>query len=112
MLEDGRAGQACLAKHVIEAAPDVVMDTTTAERLGDPVLDLLPECDRRRGRNPNAEIGFLHDDQATVLDEAADMAERRDRVGLIDQNESADDRVEAFGRREAVDGAFVEGDGC
>ena len=50
----------------------------------------------------------MHDDQAAVFHKAGDVAQARDRVGLVDQDKSADDRIEAFCRGEAIDGAFVE----
>jgi hypothetical protein len=70
VFEHRRPRQFRASKHVIESASDIVMDTSAAERLGDPVLDLLPENDRRRGGNPDAKIRFLKDDEATRLDQA------------------------------------------
>ncbi len=112
VLDHRRPRQSRLAKHVIKPASDVVMDATTAERLGDPVMELLPESDRRRSRDADAEIGFLHNDHAAAPDVAGNLAQRRDRVGLIDQDESADNRVEGLRRRIGVGGPFLELDVC
>ena len=61
---------------MIKPASDVVMDTATPKRLGDPVLNLTPEIDRRRGRDSDAEVRFLHHNEAADSDEALETCRK------------------------------------
>ena len=59
---------------------------------------------------PTPEIRFLQDEKPAGLQEAVDMGECCDGIGLVHEDESAHHRVERFGGREAVDCRFLECD--